>query len=62
MIDLGTLGGITSHAVAVNESGEVVGDSAIAGDTATHAFSWTAAGGMVDLGTPRRPLPATSLA
>jgi probable HAF family extracellular repeat protein len=29
----------------------VVGHSSVVGDTAAHAFLWTAAGGMVDLGT-----------
>ena len=37
-------------AVAVNPSGQVVGYSSTAGGE-THAFSWTQAGGMVDLGT-----------
>jgi probable HAF family extracellular repeat protein len=50
-IDLGTLGGSTSHANAVNTAGEVVGDSTVAGDMTTHAFAWTPAGGMQDLGT-----------
>jgi probable HAF family extracellular repeat protein len=50
-IDLGTLGGTESSATAVNEHGQVVGWSLIAGDAATHAFSWTKEGGMVDLGT-----------
>ena len=35
--------------VAVNDHGQVVGKKATAGRL--HAFSWTAAGGMVDLGT-----------
>src|SRR5438128_10063164 len=51
IVDLGTLGGSNSSAVAVNTSGQVVGQSGIAGDAASHAFSWTAATGMVDLGT-----------
>src|SRR5437773_2484653 len=50
-VDLGTLGGTFSSAVAVNASGQVVGTSTIAGDAASHAFSWTAASGMIDLGT-----------
>jgi probable HAF family extracellular repeat protein len=50
MIDLGTLGGAASLAVAVNDGGQIVGRSRIAGNSAQHAFSWTAAGGMIDLG------------
>lgn len=50
--NLGTLGGTRGGvAWAVNEKGQVVGHSFIAGDTEIHAFSWTAQGGMVDLGT-----------
>jgi probable HAF family extracellular repeat protein len=49
-IDLGTFGGRFSIANAINASGRVVGASQIA-DGRYHAFSWTAAGGMVDLGT-----------
>ena len=49
MVDLGNLGGLFSTALAVNASGEVVGQSS--NDVAVHAFSWTARGGMVDLGT-----------
>src|SRR5438552_14483021 len=49
-IDLGTLGGTSSFAHAVNASGQVVGES-FTGAGQIHAFSWTQAGGMVDLGT-----------
>ena len=49
--DLGTLGGSYSYASAVNDSGQVVGYSGTAGSFASHAFSWTQKGGMVDLGT-----------
>src|SRR5207248_8003523 len=48
--DLGTLGGARSSALAVNDSGQVVG-WATRPDGKTHAFSWTRTGGMVDLGT-----------
>ena len=52
MVDLGTLGGNFSSAVAVNNNGQVVGLSdTTASVSPNHAFSWTAAGGMVDLGT-----------
>src|SRR5204862_544099 len=50
MIDLGTLGGSYSFAGAVNDSGQIVGDSAIATGN-PRAFSWTSTGGMIDLGT-----------
>jgi probable HAF family extracellular repeat protein len=48
MIDLGTLGGrFDSYPLAVNASGQVVGESG----RPPRAFTWTAQGGMVDLGT-----------
>ncbi|HEY0871090.1 MAG TPA: hypothetical protein VGD55_11875, partial [Acidothermaceae bacterium] len=56
VIDLGNLGGGASDAGAINDQGEVVGQSV------GHAFSWTAAGGMVDLGDPFGTLPASTYA
>ena len=55
MTDLGTLGG-TGHgfgnvALNLNSKGHVVGNSDLTGDTAGHAFLWTKATGMQDLGT-----------
>ena len=51
VIDLGTLGGDFGEATAINNRGEVVGFSRLAGDVATHGFYWTNATGMLDLGT-----------
>jgi probable HAF family extracellular repeat protein len=49
--DIGTLGGAGAHAKATNEAGHVVGG---AGDAAgvSHAYLWTAVGGMKSLGFP----------
>jgi probable HAF family extracellular repeat protein len=47
--DLGTLGCTYSGAAAVLDSGQVVGQSCLA-DGTSRVFSWTAAGGMIDLG------------
>ncbi len=49
-LDLGTLGGPTSSANAISNSGQVVGSSDLA-NGGVGAFSWTAAGGMVNLGS-----------
>jgi probable HAF family extracellular repeat protein len=53
--DLGNLGGSGgpggNHACAVNNHGQVAGHSDLTGNTAFHAFLWTEASGMVDLGT-----------
>jgi len=51
MQDLGTLGGQTSIARAINDSAQVVGSSTLSDNVTTHAFLWTATGGMQDLGT-----------
>jgi probable HAF family extracellular repeat protein len=50
LTDLGTLGGPVAQAVAINDGGEVVGVSFVAGSNALHGFRWTATTGMVDLG------------
>ena len=50
MKDLGTLGGTFSEADALNDSGDVVGKSFVAGDPGWHAFLWKH-GVMTDLGT-----------
>lgn len=48
--EMGTLGGGESHANAVGGSGHVVGSSLLA-DGQGHAFLWSPADGMQDLGT-----------
>lgn len=50
MVELGTLGGASSWAYGINNSGQVVGYAQIAAG-GSHAFLWTTGGGMVDLGT-----------
>ena len=52
VLDLGTLpGGINSAATDLNDAGVVVGYSETAVPGVSHAFVWTAGGGMTDLGT-----------
>jgi probable HAF family extracellular repeat protein len=49
--DLGSLGGLMNNvATAINNRGEVVGNSDLAGDTSGHAFLWTKDAGIQDLG------------
>jgi probable HAF family extracellular repeat protein len=50
VVDLGTLGGSSSRARAINSNGDVVGDALAPGDKLRHAFLWHD-GKMVDLGT-----------
>jgi len=49
-VDLGTLGGVSSYAADINSGNTVVGWSETPAGT-THAFRWSVAEGMVDLGT-----------
>ncbi len=54
MVELGSLGGGTSAAYALNDSGEITGSSATGGEpgasTGIDIFVWTQEGGMQDLG------------
>jgi probable HAF family extracellular repeat protein len=50
MVDLGTLGGTVGVANALNNRGQVVGQSNLAGDLTTHPFLWDR-GVLTDLGT-----------
>jgi probable HAF family extracellular repeat protein len=55
IVDLGTLGGTYSYGLGINNSGEAVGYSYIAGDSVYHAFRTSANGSLsaaTDLGTP----------
>jgi len=49
LTDLGTLGGSNSSAFSLNDAGQVVGQSFLAGDQTTHAFVWNS-GTLTDLG------------
>ncbi len=51
MVDIGTLGGTFGKSVGMNNRGQVVGDSNVAGDQADHAFLWDKEEGLKDLGT-----------
>jgi probable HAF family extracellular repeat protein len=50
MIDVGTLGGVCSYATGLNNQGQVIGDSDLAGDIIFHPFRWDKKGGLQDLG------------
>lgn len=51
MQDLGTLGGGISFATGINDSGQVVGTSSLAGNASNHIFIWQQSTGMVDIGS-----------
>jgi probable HAF family extracellular repeat protein len=53
MIGIGTLGGATSVARAINEQGTIVGDSTLQiGNGEFHVFVYDSVGGMRDIGQP----------
>jgi len=49
MTDIGSFGGTCTLAVDLNSRGQIVGGSAVAGDTTTHPFVWDSATGITDL-------------
>lgn len=49
MVDIGTLGGRESAAMAVNNAGTIFGYSDFVGGTGWHAFEWNAGTGMTDI-------------
>jgi probable HAF family extracellular repeat protein len=51
MRDLGTLGGTIGVPTGLNDRGQVIGQSDLAGDLLSHPFLWTPDRGMQDLGT-----------
>jgi probable HAF family extracellular repeat protein len=51
MRDLGSLGGTVGFPNWINNFGQVVGQSDLAGDQLAHPFFWSRDGGMRDLGT-----------
>jgi probable HAF family extracellular repeat protein len=50
MVDLGTLGGTVGFATALNNRGQVAGQSNLAGNQTAHPFLWSR-GTLTDLGT-----------
>jgi probable HAF family extracellular repeat protein len=55
--DLGTLGGSSSFATGVNDAGHIVGQANTAGDAEQHAFLYTGALPVLDLGGGAYSLP-----
>ena len=51
MLDLGTLGGTAGGTNDMNNRGQVVGQSNLAGDMTHHPFLWDKKKGLIDLGT-----------
>jgi hypothetical protein len=50
-VDLGTLGGCCSEALAINDDGTIAGDSRLPGDAVSHAVYWDSDGQIHDIQT-----------
>jgi probable HAF family extracellular repeat protein len=61
MIDLGTLGGTGAYPRSINNKGQIVGESYVAGDKNYHAFIYDEENGMLDLGTLEGGLDSTAV-
>jgi probable HAF family extracellular repeat protein len=49
MTDIGTLGGSCAFTYSLNNRGQIVGQSAVAGDAASHPYLWDPRLGIIDL-------------
>lgn len=51
LVNLGTLGGVSSEGFDINIDGEIAGQSRLATGTNNHGFFWSESTGLIDVGT-----------